>query len=809
MTVLGMLLCCAPAAAQESVLTAERGGSVTLTAAEGYAAYRWQVSTDGRAFADWPGATAREWTLRPYAAASYRAVATDADGETVLLDTVRVEMKPVRYAGEPTVLSAAHGYVETRAGQPGASGISIPEEARVDGLPAAEKQLTNWTDGDAMAVYYVHHPADTVDVQTTLTARSGRLVRLRVTVWDPRDLSAPLAEQYLALRGTGAAQTLPLVGFVAPRADYFRYQLECLEGWADVVNVDRFAVSSASAEASWKPAYLSSPSVHLSNWRSTAAGAPTGASYDWCYQEVMMPPESDIVGTYVMSLGVLDGYMGIQNNGTAKGQTLHEVLFSMWDDGSTDEDPNLPANRRASVVDSDPKATVNRFGGEGTGMQTYYRGHHWEAGRWVQFITNCRPETQRYTEEVDGRTVTRIQHNMLVSAWFNAGDGKGWQYMSTLRLPNNNRYFDSWYSFLENYNAPTGQALRRGYYRNGYARSRINGRWFHFNRVDFGHTDGGTAPGVRNDWGQGVTDDMPGAFFMTTGGYLPTDMRGNALALRTDNTPVDTVDLDALEARVDLAVANEQERLAEEEEFLSSRYDKSRWEVTAFSSQETSGEGSNGRAALIIDGDEQTYWHSAWQSGSSSYPHWIVVDMKEELLIGGFQVTMSGGSNRYIKSYEMQGSTDGTTWTTFYADDDAPNEASFRVLLEAPVQARFFRLRITDGRATDGDHVRVNEVDIVPPLESAGLDRVAADGGRFEVSYTDGRLDVAAPSGATQARVSVYSADGTRIATSAFTDVAAGETLTLSLSALPAGTYAVCFEPDGAASVVAKMIMGR
>ena len=790
-------------------LTAERGADVALDAPEGYVSYQWQVSSDGRGFADYAGATAREWTLRSFATAYYRVVGTDAGGTTYNLDTIRVEMAPVDYADTYTTLSAGHGYVETRSGQPGASGISIPEESRVDGLPAVERQLTGWTDGNAMAVYYVHHPAETVDVTMRLTARAGRIVHLRVTVWDPHDLSAPLAEQQLAVRGTGSAQTIPMVGFVPPRADYFRYQVECLEGWTDVVNIDRFFVYTQSGEQSWKAAYLSSPSVHLSNWRSTANGAPSGASYNWCYQEVMMPPESDIVGTYVMSLGVLSGYMGIQNNGTSNGQTLHEVLFSMWDDGSTDEDPNLPANRRASVVDHDPQATVNRFGGEGTGMQTYYRGHHWEAGQWVQFLTNCRPETMRYQETVNGRPVWRVQYNMLVSTWFNAGDGKGWQYMSTLRLPNNSRYFDSWYSFLENYNASTGQALRKGFYRNGYARSRSNGRWFHFNQVDFGHTDGGTAPGARNDWGQGVTDEQEGAFFMTTGGYLPTDMRESQVALRTDNTPVDTIDLEALEARVDLAIANEQAQMAEDELFEKSRYDKSTWEVTGFSSQETSGEGSNGRAALVIDGNTDTYWHSAWASGSSRCPHWIVVDMKEELVIGGFQITMSGGSNRYMRSYEMQASSDGTTWTTFYADDDAPVDATFRVLLDQPVTARYFRLYITDSRATDGDHVRVNEIDIVPQLDVAGIGSVQTAPGKLEARYAGGQLSVKAPAAAQAASLYLFNMEGRQVAEGRYAGVSAGDDLQLAAGALPAGTYAVVYGGEGVASSSAKFVVGH
>lgn len=78
---------------------------------------------------------------------------------------------------------------------------------------------------------------------------------------------------------------------------------------------------------------------------------------------------------------------------------------------------------------------------------------------------------------------------MLVSTWFNALDGKGWQYMATVRKRNSSTYFSSWYSFLENYVWANGQASRKAYYRNGYGRSRATGKWYNFNSVGFGHSE--------------------------------------------------------------------------------------------------------------------------------------------------------------------------------------------------------------------------------------------------------------------------------------------------------------------------------
>ena len=153
---------------------------------------------------------------------------------------------------------------------------------------------------------------------------------------------------------------------------------------------------------------------------------------------------------------------------------------------------------------------------------------------------------------------------MLVSTWFNALDGKGWQYMATVRKRNSSTYFSSWYSFLENYVWANGQASRKAYYRNGYGRSRTTGKWYNFNSVGFGHTDGGSEAGARADYGQGATDKASDrTFFMQSGGYTSTKQTASTVALATDNTVVDTIDIAPLDLRVRQAIQKEIDRATE------------------------------------------------------------------------------------------------------------------------------------------------------------------------------------------------------------------------------------------------------
>ena len=619
------------------------------------------------------------------------------------------------YAVE-TELSAAHGYVETTAGQVGATGISIPGEALgSDGRPQANNKLTSWTSTDVCAVYYFHHPAATISHTLKLSVKTWQTARFRLTITDPDMPSTPLYTTEFNVTGSliNNESEVSMGSATFVRSAYYRYKLECLSGNDAINSISSFKFSTSSSEASYAANYLSSPSVHLNNWHSTASGAPSGDGYDWLFEEIMIPEESDLTGTYAEAIGALNGYMGIQMNGYVDGEPRHDVLFSMWDDGSTDEDPNLPEHLRAGAVDWDEQTTVNRFGNEGTGVQTYRRGNCWTPGTYVQFITNCRPETTSYTTVENGKTTVHEQHNMLVSTWFNALDGKGWQYMATVRKRNSSTYFSSWYSFLENYIASNGQASRKAYYRNGYGRARATGKWYNFNSVGFGHTDGGNEAGARSDYGQGTTENASErTFFMQTGGYTSTKQTASRVNLATDNTVVDTIDIAPLDLRVRQAIQKEIDRTSQDELFTQNILGKSGWNVIEKSSEETSGEGSNGRAQQIIDGDETTYWHPQWTSGSASLPYTIVVDMQTINNVGGFQFKMGNDATRYIKAYDIYGCTDNSSWTLLCSDESAPVKSEFRKILDTAVDIRYFKLVIRQTTATDGPWLRIYEVDL-------------------------------------------------------------------------------------------------
>ena len=73
---------------------------------------------------------------------------------------------------------------------------------------------------------------------------------------------------------------------------------------------------------------------------------------------------------------------------------------------------------------------------------------------------------------------------------------------------------------------------------------------------------------------------------------------------------------------------------------------QSQWNVVGFSSQEASGEdnGRNGLAKLVLDGNNSTFWHSEWRSGShNNYPHSITFSHNGETTLERITLTTDAG----------------------------------------------------------------------------------------------------------------------------------------------------------------------
>jgi beta-galactosidase len=113
------------------------------------------------------------------------------------------------------------------------------------------------------------------------------------------------------------------------------------------------------------------------------------------------------------------------------------------------------------------------------------------------------------------------------------------------------------------------------------------------------------------------------------------------------------------------------------------------------------GEGDPSHAA---DGDLSTYWHTAWSSGESKPPHFIVVDYGHELELAGVIYTARvDGENGHVKDYEVYLSNDDKNWNAPVAKGTISRDADAETIkFKSPVHARYLKfiaLNEQSGRA--------------------------------------------------------------------------------------------------------------
>lgn len=124
---------------------------------------------------------------------------------------------------------------------------------------------------------------------------------------------------------------------------------------------------------------------------------------------------------------------------------------------------------------------------------------------------------------------------------------------------------------------------------------------------------------------------------------------------------------------------------------------KTTWSVEGFSSEEPA-ENPNGFAKNILDGNVNSFWHSKWNGGQPGYPHWIIVDMKQEITISRFECFRRQGDNRGQTKHQFLTSIDGATWIdqgTFDFDPNTNDGQSFRMISNP--KARYFKYVATQG----------------------------------------------------------------------------------------------------------------
>jgi len=240
------------------------------------------------------------------------------------------------------------------------------------------------------------------------------------------------------------------------------------------------------------------PSCHL--WYTF----PSGRNIEWFYNEVTIEQGQDVIGSYFMANGFGQGYFGMQVNST----TERRMLFSVWSPYSTDNPNEIPPDQRVQLLAKGDGVTVNDFGGEGSGGQSYLI-YPWRAGVTYKFLNRVFP--------AGGNRTT-------YTAYFFDPDRNDWRLIASWSRPITNTWYTGCYSFLENFQAFSGQFTRRGHYGNQWARTR-EGEWVEVTRASF-TADSTARQRMRLDYQGGVAGNR---FYLQNCGFFD------------DTTPIDTV----------------------------------------------------------------------------------------------------------------------------------------------------------------------------------------------------------------------------------------------------------------------------
>lgn len=160
--------------------------------------------------------------------------------------------------------------------------------------------------------------------------------------------------------------------------------------------------------------------------RSVHLGYPgeTGTAF---YNEITVRESAP--GTYFMVCGWDKGYYGMQE--LANGKKL--LIFSVWD--SESDDPNAQkAEARTKLLHQDEKLRVKRFGGEGSGGQSFY-DYDWKVGETYRFMVSSK---------VDGE---RTEY----TGWFFHSEEKAWKKLVTFSTITGGKDLGGYYSFIEDF----------------------------------------------------------------------------------------------------------------------------------------------------------------------------------------------------------------------------------------------------------------------------------------------------------------------------------------------------------------------
>ncbi|MCL8007073.1 DUF3472 domain-containing protein [Gelidibacter japonicus] len=257
------------------------------------------------------------------------------------------------------------------------------------------------------------------------------------------------------------------------------------------------------------------PSVHLTY------DLPKEKEIEWFYNEINVPEGEDVIGSYFMANGFLDGYFGIQVNS----ETERRILFSVWSPFDTQDPKEIPDDHKIILLGKGDGVTTGEFGNEGSGGQSY-KVYNWKADTTYKFLLKGVPAENNSTD---------------YTAYFYTPEDNTWNLIASFRRPQGSRHLERLYSFLENFVPATGNITRKANYNNQWIYT-TNNEWIELTKAKF-TADATARKESRMDYAGGVNGNQ---FFMKNCGFFNNTTPINTEFTRTSNGVAPNIDFSQL-----------------------------------------------------------------------------------------------------------------------------------------------------------------------------------------------------------------------------------------------------------------------
>jgi hypothetical protein len=224
-------------------------------------------------------------------------------------------------------------------------------------------------------------------------------------------------------------------------------------------------------------------SVHL------AYQAEPGTAF---YVETTVRHSAD--GSYFCAAAFNSGYFGIQE--LASGKKL--AIFSVWDPTAGDDPKSVPEEKRVQTLHRDEAVSVGRFGGEGTGGQSFF-DFDWKTGEPYRFLVTAEPH---------GKDRTAFSGHLYLP------EKKAWKHLVMFSTLTTKKTLSGYYSFVEDFrrNKTSTTKVRSAEFGNAWVKLARSGEWQPVTAARF---TADSNPVTNIDAGVAPVGDR---FFLSTGG---------------------------------------------------------------------------------------------------------------------------------------------------------------------------------------------------------------------------------------------------------------------------------------------------